>query len=263
MLAVHIYLDTTPPVGGCSAQFDLASGMSPIAKTPAPPGLNPDESNYWSKMDKLVNDLLQELKSKDLTRAKADFDQTALKQLLTLVLRVDARLTTTDHIDKAFGKTKFAETSKALSGAGFGFTPDDVANTWIYTLLGTFSTETEVMRQYLLQALADKPPFRRDHFITLKPLMTRIETQCTTFGHDFAKEIDVEVRNALAHETYWITEDQNVTPPKLYFRYIDELGDAEKQKPLADVLFKARLQNLLTTIIAKQVQDKYDSGWFS
>jgi hypothetical protein len=230
--------------------------------TPAPPGLNPDELNYWNKMDKLVDDLLHELKSKFMTRPKADFDQTALKQLYTIVLRVDARLSTTDHIDKAFGKTRFAQTSKALSGVGVGLTPDDLANTWIYALLGTFSTETEVMRQYLLQALPDKPPFKRDHFITLKPLMDGIKAQCPNFGTDFAKEIDVEVRNALAHETYWIAEDTTVTPSKFKLLYLDELGDAEKNKPLADVLFKARLQNLLTTIIAKQVQDKYDSGWF-
>ena len=230
--------------------------------TPTPPGLNREELNYWKNMDVLVDNLLSELKNGGMARRKIDFDQTALKQLNTIVLRVDARLATTDHVDKAFGKTQFALTSKTLSGAGVGFTPDDVANTWIYALLGTFSTETEVMRQYLLQALADRPPFRRDHFITLKPLMKGIETQCPNFGTDFAKEIDVEVRNALAHETYWIAEDQTVTPPKLYLRYIDELGDAEKKKALADVLFKARLQNLLTTIIAKQVQDKYDSVWF-
>ena len=214
-------------------------------------------------MDKLVDNLLLELKNGCMTRRKTDFDQTALRQLYTIALRVDERLGTTDHIDKAFGKTQFAQTSKTLSNVGVVFTPDDVANTWIYALLNTFSTETEVMRQYLLQALPNKPPFKRDHFITLKPLIEGIKTQCPNFGPDFAKEIDVEVRNALAHETYWIAEDTNVTPPKLKLLYIDELGKAEKEKRFADVLFKARLQNLLTTIIAKQIQDKYDSGWFN
>jgi hypothetical protein len=231
--------------------------------TPTPPGLNADELNYWNKMDILVDNLLLELKNGGMTRRKIDFDQTALKQLYTIVLRVDARLATTDCVDKAFGKTSFTQTSKTLSSVGVGFTSDDVANVWIYALLGIFSTETEVMRQYLLQALADKPPFSRNRFITLKPLRDGIVTCCPNFGASFAKEVDVELRNALAHETYWIAEDTTVTPTKLKLRYIDELGDIEQDKPFGDVLFRARQQNLLTSIIAKQIQDKYDSGWFS
>jgi hypothetical protein len=255
-----------PNIEELMTRWNNAREANPVRATimtAAPPGLNADELNYWNKMDKLVDDLLFELRSGGMTRRKIDFDQTALKQLYTIVLRVDQRLATTDHVDKAFGKTSFAQTSKTLSGVGVGFTPDDVANIWIYALLGIFSTETEVMRQYLLQALPDKPPFRRDRFITLKPLVNGIVSCCPRFGAAFAKEIDVELRNALAHETYWVAEDTTVTPTKLKLRYIDELGDAEKDKPFGDVLFRARQQNLLTTIIAKQIQDKYDSSWFS
>jgi hypothetical protein len=52
-----------------------------------------------------------------------------------------------------------------------------------------------------------------------------------------------------------------VTPPKFKLRYLDELDEKEKEKTLGEVFFRAREQNLLTSIIAKQIQDKYDSGW--
>ncbi len=238
------------------------SGSRVVTMAP-PPGLNTDELNYWNNMETLVDNLLIELKNGGRTRREVDFDQTALKQLYTIVLRVDTRLATTDCIYKAFfGKNNFQQTGKALIDLGVGFSQDNVSNIWIYALLGIFSTEAEVMRQYLLQALADRPPFNRNRFITMRPLIDGITTCCPNFGASFAREVDVELRNALAHETYWIAQDTTVTPPKFKLRYIDELGEVENEKPFGEVIFRARQQNLLTSIIAKQVQDKYDSGWF-
>jgi predicted transcriptional regulator len=73
----------------------------------------------------------------------------------------------------------------------------------------------------------------------LRPLIYGITTCCPKFGTSFSKEVDVELRNALAHETYWIAQDTTVTPPKFKLRFIDELGDVEKEKPFGEVLFRA------------------------
>jgi hypothetical protein len=222
-------------------------------------------------MDTLVDNLLTELRDGCLTRKEVNFDPNALKQLQTIVLRVDSRLSMTTAVWKAFqSKTDFERTSKLLIGlgAGVGFTIDNVSNLWVYALLGMFMTETEVMRQYLLQALADKPPFHRKdrkgrtRFIHLGTLKKEIANICSKYGARFGNEVDVELRNALAHETYWITQDTTVTPPTIHLRYCGDLGEVEKKKPFGEVIYRVRQQNILATIVAKQIQAKYDTLWF-
>ncbi len=215
-------------------------------------------------MDPLVNDLLTELKNEGWTRQGSDFNQKANQQLYTILQREDSRLSTTEATYKAFdSKTSFEQTSKLLIGLGVGYTSNNVSNLWIYSLLGIFASETEIMRQYILEILANRPPFDWNRFITLGTLVNGIRDNCLNFGAKFADEIDVELRNSLAHETYWIVQDAKVTPPKFKLRYVGKLGDVEKEQLLGAVIFRGRQQNILTTIIAKQIQEKYNNGWFS
>jgi hypothetical protein len=222
-----------------------------------PSGLTKEELEYWNNMDVIASGLLDELKVRGFVKKESEFDHTAFAQLRNITGRVEGRFVTSNALNILF-ETRTKEFSDFMVKQNIGFADDNVGNIWLYDNLGSFIDTTELFRYYLLIILRRKAPFDQD-FMTLGKLIRAIANECPSFGLKFTVEVDVDLRNALAHGLFW-TEKQ--ASGAFEFIYCKELGGTPIRKPMLEVTERIRKHNLLGGCLVEVLGKKATSGWF-
>ncbi len=223
-----------------------------------PQGLTREEQDYWNRMEGIVNGLLDELKAGGWVKRENEFDRPAFGQLLQIAGRVEGHFETWNALNQLF-QTKRAELSNFLVLQKVGFTDDNVGNLWLYDALSAFIETTELFRDYLLVILRQKAPFDRD-ILTLGQLMGALIKASPTFGKKLADEVDVDLRNAVAHTLYWMSKKDPNAPPDI--SYCGKLGEVPVTNSLSEVMVRVRKHNLLGGCLAELLSTKATSNWF-
>jgi len=195
------------------------------------------------------------LKQGGWIRNEKDFATAASAQMQLIIERINAHAEVTNALTFAF-LTKSHRFSRCLLDLDVGFTKDNVGSVWFYDLFNIFVESMEVTRQNLLIIVADKKPFRQG--MTLGQLIREIVNTCPKFGKLFTSEIDVVLRNSLAHGNYWLTKQDSA----VILNYTEALGQTPKAEPLLQVAIRMRKHNLLGTTLSENLGKKIKSGWF-
>jgi len=217
-----------------------------------PSNLNPTEQAYWSKIETLTNNLLKELDRggwlKTKTQLASPTTHKALGQMLDIAPRFNGHMITAKALTDAFQQQNTnQQITTYLVGLGVGFTVDNVANTWIYDVFSVFIESTEMLKNHLLVILrTDRRWLHKKRFktrMTLGQLFEGLERVSPTFGAAFSSEVKVKLRNAFAHQLYWMKRepDNSIT-----FYYLEELGGTEIPTTLTDIMTTIAKQTMLT-----------------
>ena len=102
-------------------------------------------------------------------------------------------------------------------------------------------------------------PFKGKKRFTLGMLTRALAKQCKTFGPDFANEVDVELRNAVAHGLYWIATYQQDGSIRLY--YCEKLGMFPRQDPFRIPLLQCSGM-ASSEIVLLRFSKKGNAGYF-
>jgi hypothetical protein len=213
------------------------------------------EKEYCQTVSRLIDEVLKELKQGGWIRKEIDFATLASAQLELIMGRINAHAEVANALTFAFF-TKPRKFSRSLQDLHVGFTHENIPSVWFYDLFNIFVEGMEMTRHTLLRMIADKKPFRQG--MTLGQVVREITNVCPTFGKTFASEIDVELRNALAHGNYWLTKEGE----KWILNYTETLGRTGKSEPLLGVAIRMRKNNLLGTTLTENLAKKMKSGWF-
>ena len=226
-----------------------------------PSGLSKQEQTYWSNIENLTGNLLDELKKGWWLRNEAELaapdSNKALGQMLEISARFNGHMATAKALNDAF-QSKNIQLTNCLVELGVGFTQDNVGNAWAYDMFSLFIESTEMLKNHLLVVLrTNKNPFKPR--MTLGQLFTAIKNVCPQYGSQFATEVNVELRNAFSHDLYWMIRKSD-SSIDLY--YVEELGGTETISPLTDILAVIAKQELLTTCVVETLGKKALSGYF-
>jgi len=222
-----------------------------------PSGLTREELEYWNNMEATANGLLDELDVKGFIKKESEFDHAAFAQLRNITGRVEGRFVTSNALNILFER-RSKDFSDFLVKQNVGFADDNVGNIWLYDNLGSFIDTTELFRYYLLIILRPKAPFDQD-FMTLGKLIHAIADECPSFGLKFKAQVDVDLRNALAHGLFWMEKQASGV---FDFVYSKELGGTPIRKPMSEVTERIRKHNLLGGCFVEVLGRKATSGWF-
>jgi len=226
-----------------------------------PSDLSAQEQTYWSELEDLTENLLDELKKggwlKNETEFAAHNTHKASGQMLEISARFNGHMATAKALNEAF-QSKNSQLTSCLVGLGVGFTKDNVGNAWAYDMFSVFIETTEMLRNHLLLILrTNKNPFKPR--MTLGQLFTAIKTQCPQYGPKFVTEVNVGLRNAFSHDLYWMRKRSDES---IELCYVEELGGSDFVAPLADIMTVIAKQELLTTCVVEVLGKKAQSGYF-
>jgi hypothetical protein len=197
------------------------------------------------------------MKQLHLIKTEIEWNPMAFAEMLRITLRVNEHF----NIWNALAKLETdPELEKYLVEQNVGFAKENVRNLWFYGLLSTFLEATEFLRNFLSLVLRPIGPFKGKKPITLGMLTKALAEQCKMFGPDFANEVDVELRNAVAHGLYWLATYQQDGSIRLH--YCEKLGDAPKTRPLQDTVIAMQRHGLLGSCFAEVLSKKGNAGYF-
>jgi hypothetical protein len=182
--------------------------------------------------------------------------------MLDIAPRFNGHMVTAKALTDAFQQQNTnQQITNCLVGLGVGFTPGNVANTWIYDVFSVFIESTEMLKNHLLVILrTDRRWFHRKRFktrMTLGQLFEGLERVSPTFGVAFTNEVKDKLRNAFAHQLYWMKRepDNSIT-----FYHVEELGGTEIRTPLTDIITTIAKQTMLTYCVEEVLDNWAKAG---
>ena len=179
-----------------------------------PNNLNKVALEYWKHLEPIFDGLLDEIRTNGWLLTDREFDQWGFNQLAQITTRYSENVETNKSL--AYGFTvKPEQVKKALLDLEIGLTASRVLGIWALHNISVFIESTDIIRNYMRLIIRKKRPFKSR--MTFGALMQAIVQICPRFGPRFAREVDVPLRNAFAHGTYWLDR------ARLY--YVEELGD--------------------------------------
>jgi len=207
------------------------------------------------KCERIVEGLLEELKSGGWVKTEGEWDSQAFRQMLEMTIRVNEHFNTWNSLNQLESESKL---ESFLVSQKVGFTDQNAGMVWLYELLSVFLDATELFRNFLALVLKRKGSFKRS--LTLGQLAKALKQECSKFGPEFASEVDVELRNAIAHGRYWLRKAGNGS---IYMSYCEELGEVPTIRLLSEILVVIKKQALLGNCVTETLSKKGNSGYFA
>ena len=220
----------------------------------APSGLTTEELSYWMKCEGIVEGLLGELKSGGWIRTEGLWDSEAFRQMQEITIRVYEHFNTWNALNELELDSKL---ERFLVSQKVGFTDQNSGKVWFYELLSVFLDATESFRSFLALVLRQKGSFKGN--LTLGTLMRALKQECRRFGPQFASEVDVGLRNAIAHGRYWF---RKASDGSIYLSYCEELGEVPTTRLLSEIAVVIKKQSLFGNCVTETVSKKGNAGYF-
>lgn len=218
---------------------------------PPPSHLNASETLYWNRVAPTIDSLLDDLKKHQYIRSKHMAEES--QQLLEIIKRANDNFLTWNAVDSLFDNLNNIDT---IVNMKVGLTAANIRNLQSYYVIAAFLDTIELIRGELLYIIKRVKPFRSSK--TLGPLLRALRKKFPKNGGEFADEIDVDLRNSLAHGTYWWTNEQNI----IQLNYVSSLGDKPKSEPFDETIQRMRQHNLLGTCLSEVLSEKNRTGFF-
>ena len=203
----------------------------------------------------ILRGLVHELNEKGWFRSKEDLarDQETGQQMLIILERINTHLFMTNHVTEAL--TSRQEATYTCLKTCLDFSKEDTISLWVYEILSVFLESTEILTKNLLILMHQKKPFRSK--MTFGEFITALNAECPKFGPVLASQLDLRLRNAVAHAIYWMNgrDDGSID-----LHYSDEVGTAPIVEPLATVLVRVRKHNLLGSCLSEVLKTEIEAG---
>jgi len=207
-----------------------------------------EEKKLWDEAITIYDELLDELKSKNMIR------------LITLPMdriRLRAIWINSDEIGKAYNDLlkifTSAKTAKEFSEKS-GLSETTVVHTFLTNLVGLTLIQYEsVFKTSLLFFLEEDNGIRRKS--TLTELLNKIEKICPTAGLKLKNLIDTDLRNSLAHGTFWIENKTIVLADTSYL-------ENTKRLSLTEFMKESKRVNVIAHALVYVLGKKINEGFF-
>lgn len=219
-----------------------------------PSGLSTEEVAYWTKCEGIVEGLLEELKAGGWIRTEGLWDSQAFRQMLEITVRVYEHFNTWNALNLLEPESKL---ERFLVSQKVGFTDQNAGMVWFYELLSMFLDATESFRSFLALVLRQTRPFSGN--LTLGRLMKALKQECRIFGPQFAREVDVGLRNAIAHGRYWLRKTGDGS---IFLSYCEELGEVPTTRLLSEIAVVIKKQFLFGNCVTETMSKKGNTGYF-
>jgi len=214
-----------------------------------PESMSEKEKRISDEILKVLDKLLDELKSKNLIRT--DFKGGEVK-IIDIIKNVDRTSEVYNVVINLF-KPENSERIEKIIKADVEFTRENLPYLWVSTAIESFLSNAELFKNIFLFILKKDRQFRSN--MTLGLFLDVLERISPEAVAEIKKLVDVDLRNALAHRLFVIKRDSFI-----YFKDID-LKNAEEIK-LGEFLIKAKNHNIITQTLIYLVAQKVRSGFF-
>jgi len=207
-----------------------------------------EEKKLWDEAITIYDELLDELKSKNMIR------------LITLPMdriRLRAIWINSDEIGKAYNDLlkifTSAKTANEFSEKS-GLSETTVVHTFLTNLVGLTLIQYEsVFKTSLLFFLEEDNGIRRKS--TLTELLNKIEKICPTAGPKLKNLIDTDLRNSLAHGTFWIENKTIVLADTSYL-------ENTKRLSLTEFMIESKRVNVIAHALVYVLDKKINEEFF-
>ena len=211
--------------------------------------LSAKERNYALSIISDLQSIFEKLEKRGDLRAK--LERTIERTNFPKILRDSDNLFEAynmlfDILGKGGRSMEFVEHNK-----NFGFNEKGLAYLFLSESIATFQRNAELFKNCFLFILKLRRGFRRK--MTLGQFLRKLVDVAGTKGQRITQEIDVDLRNALAHGLFWMNRTELV-----YFK--DVSLKKEKRIGLDELWMKTRDQSIVTQCFIKLIADWYVSG---
>ena len=206
------------------------------------------EKKLWDEAINIYDELLDELKSKNMIRLNTiNVDRKRLSKLWI----------NTSEIGKAYNEFLKIFTSDKTAqefSEKTGLSESTVVQTFLTNLVGfTLIQYESVFKTSLLFFLEEDNGIRRKS--TLTELLIKIEKICPSSGPKLRKLLDTELRNSLAHGTCWVENKTIVLADNSYLQNIRRLS-------LAEFMIESKKVNVIAHSFTFTLVKKINEGFF-
>ncbi len=210
------------------------------------------EKPIWDEADALFEELLEDLNSKNLLR-KGPLRMD--RERLMLIWRNSQKYAFA--LNAMVNKFQNEETLKKFS-VDSGLTLDMITSILMCQLIGTTLINFEsVLKTSLLFFLEEEMGIKRT--MTLGSLLKEIERITPQIGKRLRTMIDTDIRNSLAHGTFWFKEDKEGGKVFLATNsYLDEV----KQMELYQFWIEVKRINIISLAFVHALYEKISKGYF-
>lgn len=206
------------------------------------------EKILWDEAIIIFDELLDELKSKNMIRlATLPMDRRRLSEIWSNSSKIGKAY---NDLLKIFTSNK---TAKEFSDRS-GLSEATIIQTFPTNLVGLTLIQYEsVFKTSLLFFLEEDNGVRRKS--TLTELLTKIEKICPTSGLKLKKLIDTDLRNSLAHGTFWIENKTMVLADTSYLENVKKLS-------LSEFVIESKKVNVIAHALISVLIKKIGEGFF-
>jgi len=206
------------------------------------------EKSLWDEAIRIYDELVDELKSKSMIRlATLSMDRRRLGEIWSNSSEIGKAY---NDLLKIFTSNK---TAKEFSDRS-GLPETTLVQTFLTNLVGLTLIQYEsVFKTSLLFFLEEDNGIRRKS--TLTELLTKIEKICPASGRKLKKLIDTDLRNSLAHGTFWIENKTIVLADTSYLENVKKLS-------LSEFIIESKKVNVIAHALIFVLVRKIGEGFF-
>lgn len=209
--------------------------------------MSPTEKELFVLMKGAFHALLDELKEKGMIKRPTP------QQLDTYVLLLkssDEGSLTINTLTNLFPDrvADFVKTTET-----FGLNATNFPTLFMRLIISSFNTQSELLKLGLMILLS--PNSKIKPTATLGKLKVQLQEKCATV-EDIFKHLDIELRNAFSHQTYWFSEQ------KLFYCEDTSLS-SPKTMELGELLIRRKKQNVVFIAFVHVFAEKAKSGFFA
>lgn len=206
------------------------------------------EKELWDEAIAIYDELLDQLKSKNMIRfTTLPMDRKRLSAVWTNSSEIGKAY---NDLFKIFTSNKTAKEFSEKSG----LSETTGVQILLTNLVGLTLIQYEsVFKTSLLFFLEEDNGIRRKS--TLAELLNKIENICPTTGLKLKKLIDTDLRNSLAHGTFWIENKTIVLADTSYLENIKKLS-------LAEFMIESKKINVIAHALVYTLDKKINEGFF-
>jgi hypothetical protein len=206
------------------------------------------EEKLWDEAIIIYDELLDELKSKNMIRFMTlPMDRKRLSGIWTNSSEIGKAY---NDLLKIFSSTKTAKEFSEKSG----LSETTVVQIFLTNLVGLTLIQYEsVFKASLLFFLEEDNGIRRKS--TLTELLNKIEKICPATGLKLKNLIDTDLRNSLAHGTFWIEDKTIVLADTSYLENTEKLS-------LTEFMIESKKVNVIAHALIYTLTKKINEGFF-
>jgi len=212
--------------------------------------LTETERKYWDKIDHILENLFDDLKSQSLIRTTFRRDEVEnLLKIIELSNKFFENYNTFTKLIESQEKTdKFMEMNNE-----FGFNGNNLPYVYLSEIVSNFTRNTELFKTMFLFILKKGTGFKDK--MTLYPFLDKLSKTSKKYGEDMKNEVDVKLRNSFSHGLFW--QDRTT----IYYSEDISLKTIKKIQ-LGKLMLKTKNHNIIAQCLINKVAEKVRGGFF-